>query len=723
MLAPTGPLGEDLQSLAERLDGLSACVVLDGLEQLRGPNLDAVDDLLAELQLLTSDTQFVVTSQVDLARTRCEERLRIGGLDEDAGRDVLRALIAAQVPLNFESENRLLGFCEGHPLALRLTAALAVHFGSGVAALQRILQCGAATVELQKRLKQDRRTSLGVCLGLAYDALDADEQRLLFLLANAPSGLFVHHLDANDCGFDASVAAAGLSRWSLIQRSEPGGGLERLHVLAPIASYAERRWRDENAKDVAQLLIALCRTFALIAAVIEARADDPTDIPYMLSRYTEELPNFLRVFDIAERYPENAELALHTAGLCTSLMRFFFILRLPEQGAAVMQRGAEIALRDGEVRRAAGLIVQMVALARRSDNESLANAAEALVDRLDRCVPILEMKGYIILCRAMIASRRASSDECTRLAKEAIGLFEGTLRDRVASTEHTLDDTTDEGHNYLSSAYALLGDALLAKGEPEGAKEAYQAARDLLRGGAVAVNVGQYLHQIGNCESQLGRHAEAARCYCEATIHFHAVAMKEYHSNALCELGFTLTDLGIDARQPDLADDLLIEGLEDVAQDVCRAFTAVPMPHERCASALRKLFGVIVVVSLTTQARALGALSDHLSKLLQPTDAGAAMPSPADRSESFAYVQLANILELADTIGSLDGCSFTDREIELLTMRCFQQGTWIDLRRRSLVWLEIYLRVKCAITDVTVDDLVRASLIAQSGGKFRVRSH
>src|SRR5205085_9408605 len=78
MLASSGPQGEDLPSLARRLDGLSACVVLDGLEQLRGPNLEAVDDIVAELQLLTSNTQFVITSQVDLARTRCEERLRIG---------------------------------------------------------------------------------------------------------------------------------------------------------------------------------------------------------------------------------------------------------------------------------------------------------------------------------------------------------------------------------------------------------------------------------------------------------------------------------------------------------------------------------------------------------------------------------------------------------------------------------------------------------------------
>jgi hypothetical protein len=170
---------------------------------------------------------------------------------------------------------------------------------------------------------------------------------------------------------------------------------------------------------------------------------------------------------------------------------------------------------------------------------------------------------------------------------------------------------------------------------------------------------------------------------------------------------------------PDLADELLIACLYDVAEDICRAFTASPMPRGLCASTVRKLFGVIVVVSLTAQARAVGVLSKHLAKTLLP-DAGRARSS-IDHNEWFAYAQLANIVEFADTIGALDGCAISDDEIELLAMRCFHQSTWIDLRRRSFVWLEVYLRMKCAISDVTAGDLMNASLIAHAGGPFRVR--
>lgn len=143
------------------------------------------------------------------------------------------------------------------------------------------------------------------------------------------------------------------------------------------------------------------------------------------------------------------------------------------------------------------------------------------------------------------------------------------------------------------------------------------------------------------------------------------------------------------------------------------------MPRDLCASTVRKLFGVIVVVSLTAQARAVGALSKHLSKTLLPDAARAR--SSIDHSEWFAYAQLTNIVEFADTIGALDDRAISDHEIELLAMRCFRQSTWIDLRRRSFVWLEVYLRMKCPISDVTAGDLMNGSLIAHAGGPFRVR--
>ncbi len=700
--------------LAARLDDLNACVVLDGLEQLGERMVEAVDDLLAELQLRTSKAQFVITSQVDLTRTLCEARFRVGGLGDDASREVLRAVIAAQVPFDLESEKGVVDLCDGHPLALRLSASLFVHFGSGAVAFQRMRQRGTPALELQKRSGHDRHTSLGTCLGLAYDALDKHEQRLLFLLASAPAGLFLSALERDD--FDAAAAAAGLRRWSLIQVSDSGEARERLHVLAPIGAYADHQWRSDNAESVLPELLALTRDIAVTAAVIDQRADDALGMSYMLARYSEELANFLSVFDAAERYPENVELALHAAGLGSVLMRFFFVLRLPEQGAALMRRAAELALRNGETARSADMILRMASLAARSDDPSLTEAAEALLGRLDEGTADSVVKGSIALCRALIACKARRFDDLTNLSREAISRFEAELRARIECGKDLTGDRVEELHNDLASAHGLLGDGLLHKEDPAAAWEAYQSARRLLRGGAAAVNMGQFLHQRGNCESLMGRHAEAMHSYRDAAVHFHAVGMKEYLSNAVGELGLTLTDMGGDARPPAFADDLLHACLDDVRDDTCRAFMTSPARDDLLASHLRKLFGVVILVSLTSQARALGGLSTDLGRVLLADAKGRTLP--AGNSEAVFGTRLGHILRLAATIAAVDGTTISEGEVGMLAMSCCQQDKWSEQRRRSVTWLEMYLRIKCALSDVTADQLMRSALAANSGEPF-----
>ena len=70
---------DTLQRVVKRLDGEGACIVLDGMERLTGEALDDVDDLLSELGKRTRRAQFVVTSQVDLQRTRFDRSYHSSG--------------------------------------------------------------------------------------------------------------------------------------------------------------------------------------------------------------------------------------------------------------------------------------------------------------------------------------------------------------------------------------------------------------------------------------------------------------------------------------------------------------------------------------------------------------------------------------------------------------------------------------------------------------------
>ena len=184
--------GDALERVVRALDSEGCCVVLDGVERLAEAGLDAVDDLLADVRKRMQKAQLVVTSQVDLPRTGFDRKLALSGLDSESCRRLFRSLVGGDARLDGVGEAQLLDFAEGHPLALRLIAALVEYLGSGQSALREIKREGARVVEIPKRAEQNRETSLDRCLSLAYRMLSAEEQRLLFVIASCPGGLFAH---------------------------------------------------------------------------------------------------------------------------------------------------------------------------------------------------------------------------------------------------------------------------------------------------------------------------------------------------------------------------------------------------------------------------------------------------------------------------------------------------------------------------------------------------
>ena len=194
--------------------------------------------------------------------------------------------------LDIDSETRLLAFVEGHPLALRLVAALVNYLGSSREALRQVSRDGATAIELPKRTQQDRKTSIAVCLSLAYEMLDWDEQRLLYLIASSPGGIFTEQLKLKDhCGTDAPSKLAALRRWSLAKTEDMGHPNERSHMLSPIRSFVRQRWTEEHSSEAQVLTEMLLYNFGVMTAVIDMHSKDASEIPYMLSRFSQELPN------------------------------------------------------------------------------------------------------------------------------------------------------------------------------------------------------------------------------------------------------------------------------------------------------------------------------------------------------------------------------------------------------------------------------------------------
>jgi tetratricopeptide (TPR) repeat protein len=714
-------------SLESVLDKLQACLVIDGLEQLQSRNIDAVDDWIAHLQTQLTNTQIIVTSQADLAQARVDNYVRLAGIGDAAGEQILAHYVRPGIPTDASSLQELIAFADGHPLTLRLEATLINHFGSSAVTLGQIRRRGAELLEIQKRSSQSRRTSLRTCLALAYDALSDDERKLLYLIANAPGGLFSRMLeDDQDWVSDGRSAIAGAWRWGLIEVTDRGEPRERVRMLSPIASYATARLSEERPTEAKSLTMDLANNFAVMATVISTHSERNGGFPHMVGRFEEELPNLLRVLDLAEKQHDDQRLGLMASGICTELMRYFFVIHLGHIGSQVMLRGARIALRDGRLRSASDLLTMTVGLAYRSQERIDIAAAMALIEEIGPKSNNPGTSGNVALCRAIAGSLRENNDIVHEQALCAIEYFKKALSSASKSSAENADLESIE--NDLSSSYGLLGGALLARCEFAAAANAYRSSLDLVRGQSIAVNAGQLHHQIGNCEAHLGNLHDAALRYTEAAKQFHAIGMRGYLGNALSEFGHLLLEFAAESDWPSMPNKEIIEaGIDDVASTVEDCFGRYPFDLDACSTALRNLFGMIVVISFSNKGGTLAfptALRTELLPLAE--EAVYAMDDIWwDELGSDAIHTFKALLNLDAAIAQLEQEAHHSKtspvEVAPLVAECKGLGFFGGHPDRGSRWLIVYLRRRWGLAGDEVAEC--AAQLAESSLKWSMPPH
>ncbi len=692
------------EDIPTRLDALQACVVFDGIERGALDDIDGFEDAIAALYSATATAQFVATSQVVLHKLFDDAHLKVGRLDESSSRKLLENFSVGDGAIAQGNLGPLLEFCEGHALTLRLATALMDHYGGPSAALRAINAKGVKAVSLPGRKRQSRTTSLQLCLQTAYEAISIEGRQILWALAESPAGLLTNYLEDDWLELSGPIEAlAELRRWHLVDLVPINEDLSRTHVLSPIKAFAIECVHREDGARYGAVLDRLVHAHGMMVAVLELRYDDPNDTPYVLQRYGDELPNLLHVLDLARANQTNTQMLLTAVSIVRSLMRYFFVLRLSEQGARVMHDAAELALSAGHLERTSGLILQLVALAQRADNADLIKAGLALADRLEPFTEDGKMLADIAMCRGIAAREAGDHAAAESYARKA---FEGYRTRLCASIDWQSSDPGTGGaksfdqqdlHNHISNALGLVGSSLLSLGRYEEAATAYRHSLQHERGASVAVNRGQTLHQIGNCESHLGHFQEAAAHYLEAAKIFHFVSMEEYLSNALGELGYVLLDVEAEDLLEDLDAELIERGLLDLARDTKRVFDpARPLDHNRCTSIIRKLFGSIVLVSLIGKGRLLGEFCVSLGNDILVVFSAQLSKGERDQEEGFPLLMIDTALRLGLLVAKaeemLDEYADISRDTigEMLRTVCYAHD-WAQNTMRVIDWFAALL--------------------------------
>lgn len=686
--------------LAERLDQLQACIVFDGVEQSTLDDIDDFEDAVAELVQRTATCQFVLTSQISLYKLEIDFQVNLGKLDDQSSRLLLERVVADPMLTKREDARALLDFCEGHALTLRIAGALLKHFQDAGAILKSIKQKGAGAVILPGRRRQDRGTSLQLCMLTAYQALSMEARKLLAALGECPAGLHTHWIDGDWLKLiDPVGVLAELRQWHLVDTIPLDGGLSRTLVLSPVRAFTTSVARENDLDAHRALSRDLVHGLAMLVAVLETKYDDPEDTPYVLARFREELPNLLHTLALAREFRDDSKLALTSVSIARSLMRYFFVCGLAEQGATTMRDAAELAFLLGETEAASALVLQFTALAQRTNKPSLMQEALDLINRVDSLASE-EIKADLAMGRAMVAKEQQDNEGAAAFARAAIAGYRRRLASAPARRDQDRDtdvvEFATEASNDLSGAYGLLGFALLASADYSKAAEAYKACLRYQRGASIAVNRGQTLHQLGNCYSHLQEYKLGADHYLNAAMIFHFVGMEEFLSNALGELGYAYLDVEVEF-QTDLNRELLIKGLDDLKRDMNAVFDkSTALDHSRCISILRKFSGSIMLCSLIGQGSLLGSFCSEIEKEIINPFGQQFAEGQRDRDEMFPIMamQVSARLGMLVAISEVElpkvGDISRDVVEEILITVC-EAHEWAQDQMRLIDWLSAFL--------------------------------
>jgi len=532
------------------LDEARACVVFDGFEALEAGG-EAVSDLLETLLGAQADTLVVVTSQATIPWLQFGRELKVGPLADDAARQ----LLAPVSPTDMASAD-LLAFAEGHPLSLRILAALVSHFRSAAHVLARLERLGAEAIEAPRRRQQSGRTSLNRCLALAFAQLGDAQKQLAWLIAISPGGLRpgLHLLD-NLIRADALEAMTELQAWNLSE-AVIDSALERLPatrivltMLSPVRAFIRQAISQDAgaAADLNRLRREHGDSVADVVTIIQSKFLQGGAVDLGKALMERELPNAVAAFDFAiDHRLAQPELAGVATRIADATMMILFTSGRFDLGQGIMRRAAEAAAAAGSLTDAVQFLYQMQILGERAFNKEVATFALAEAERIGS-----QADGEALALLRLIQSSHAEHrGDYVRAAERACEAYD--LLQAVEEPDRT----------WMRSAGFSLGRALEFGGRPEEALPYYRAALDAAEEERDPINRGSTLHHIGNCEAYAGRWRAAMDAYRQAGEQFVDLDAVEFISNALGEAGYIAPHIEDAAALP--GREVIRAGFEDI---------------------------------------------------------------------------------------------------------------------------------------------------------------
>jgi tetratricopeptide (TPR) repeat protein len=588
--------------LIKTLASIRACVVLDGIERA-ACGVAAVSQVISELMSDGLGIQLVVTSQARLPEIAFETELQVERLDLEASARMLPTPECGR-----ERVSQLLQFADGHPLTLRILAALVRHFGSTSEVIERLHGRPERPLEMPARTTQGTDSSLDICLQTAFEALGEGERSAMWALAHLPAGLATAFVSLEALGVDdPAQVTAELKRWHLVERRELTGE-PLLWVLSPVRSYVRRAIDERTLPELSTLRRRLAWHFAARVEEVNSDLIHGGHIELGMALLDRELPNALAVFDLSSgKAADDAGFRAIANALASTLQTYFFSSGYFDVGAAVMEKAADLAIAAGDTREALEMLSQLISLANRGQRTDLAEAALGKARALD-CTDDPLAQAFMLGIEADLertVGRESRWDRRDGRIKAAV----------AAGRSYELLVQAAGGVLTHRAALALLQQAchLEDAGRPDQALPLLERAVIFFRSDEDPINAGSALQRRGNCLAYVGRITESMDSYAESAELFHKLKTVEYRSNALGEAGLLMAEHAEVVCSPQITDDVLIGGIDDIVDRIVEAVPLIRVPGNDWRYVLtRKACGMIILASLSGRTACLAQMGHRL---------------------------------------------------------------------------------------------------------------
>lgn len=627
----------------------------------------------------------------------------------------------------------LTDFCDGHSLSLRLTVGLLGYYKRSETVVERLRSVGAEELKDLTRKGQKRSTSLEVCLRAAYSCFSDEQQRLLQYLSNFPAGCLELRADEWRRTDEFHTNLAELRRFFFVQvRPDTLLGVDRLYLLNPVRQFVRGEWRRDAYAEAASIRMEVAESLTVEVSVLNYQYFETSarseDLQYGLLRIESELPNFIYALRYAEegartheaKGKEGGQYLEIVAGISFALSKYLFVRGLLNEGIPLIRVGGEAYEKLGRFGSAATQYAMLASMqARMYDYEGHEETTQKLV-ALAQSVSEPRIKALASLSLGEVAKHHGMLQEAARHFQDAAKHFRAALR-----------TDTDEGRDDSRYNMGMLGLSLKSLGEiyellkrPEEALPYHLEALEYITRIGDHTNLGVIYHQLGNCYADLGETTRALAAYREALDSFFQLGYRQYISHAMGEMGKVVAETGEfpQGLNEFLSEDLIIEGLEDVKEEVRMLAALDQRPAEDDVKMLAKLFGIVKLISFTTKAGVLKDWAQDFGNEIVAPLLAADFDDPERQFESFRRI-LNFIINLAYGVGkrSSDGGQYTEEDVFRLCIVCDLMNVWPA--SKPFDWLAALLRHHKAFSSVSsrqLQEAIKRSIEFEDRSLFKI---